>query len=98
MLSLEGMSKSQVSEAAKELDPVVESFCNRPLDDGSYTFVWLDAMTHSCREGGRGVKVATAIATGVSGDGRRDNLDIDVFTSEDEAGWTAFFVALSRER
>ena len=89
-LGLEGMSKSQVSELAKELDPVVESFRNRPLDDGPYTFVWLDAMTQRCREGGRVVNVVTAIATGVNGDGHREILGLDVFTSEDEAGWTTF--------
>jgi putative transposase len=89
-LGLEGMSKSQVSELAKELDPVVESFRNRPLDDGPYTFVWLDAMSQRCREGGRVVSVVTAIATGVNSDGHREILGIDVFTSEDEAAWTAF--------
>lgn len=93
-LGLEGMSKSQVSELAKELDPVVESFRNRPLDDGPYTFVWLDAMTQRCREGGRVVSVVTAIATGVNGDGHREILGIDAFTSEDEAGWTAFLRGL----
>jgi transposase-like protein len=31
------MSKSKVSELAKELDEVVESFRNRPLDQGPYT-------------------------------------------------------------
>jgi len=89
-LGLEGMSKSQVSQLAKELDPVVESFRNRPLDEGPYTFIWLDAMTQRCREGGRVVNVVTAIATGVNSDGHREILGIDVFTSEDEAGWTAF--------
>jgi putative transposase len=93
-LGLEGMSKSQVSELAKELDPVVESFRNRPLDDGPYTFVWLDAMAQRCREGGRVANVVTAIATGVNGDGHREILGIDVFTSEDEAGWTAFLRGL----
>ena len=93
-LGLEGMSKSQVSELAKELDPVVESFRNRPLDDGPYTFVWLDAMTQRCREGGRVVNVVTAIATGVNGDGHREILGLDVFTSEDGAGWTAFLRGL----
>ena len=93
-LGLEGMSKSQVSELAKELDPVVESFRNRPLDDGPYTFVWLDAMAQRCREGGRVVSVVTAIATGVNSDGHREILGIDVFTSEDEAGWTAFLRSL----
>jgi len=43
-LGLEGMTKSQVSELAKELDLLVEGFRNRPLDQGPYTFVWLDAM------------------------------------------------------
>ena len=89
-LGLEGMSKSQVSQLAKEIDPLVESFRNRPLDDGSYTFVWLDAITQRCREGGRVVNVVTAIATGVNADGHREILGLDVFTSEDEAGWTAF--------
>jgi len=93
-LGLEGMSKSQVSELAKELDPVVEGFRNRPLDDGPYTFIWLDAMTQRCREGGRVVNVVTAIATGVNSDGHREILGIDVFTSEDEAGWTAFLRGL----
>jgi putative transposase len=93
-LGLEGMSKSQVSELAKELDPVVESFRNRPLDGGPYTFIWLDAMTQRCREGGHVVNVATVIATGVNGDGHREILGIEVFTSEDEAGWTAFLRGL----
>jgi len=88
------MSKSQVSELAKELDPVVESFRNRPLDDGPYTFVWLDAMSQRCREGGRVVSVVTAIATGVNSDGHREILGLDVFTSEDEAGWTSFLRSL----
>jgi len=93
-LGLEGMSKSQVSELAKELDPVVESFRNRPLDDRPYTFVWLDAISQRCREGGRVVSVVTAIATGVNRNGHREILGLDVFTTEDEAGWTAFLRSL----
>jgi putative transposase len=93
-LGLEGMSKSQVSELAKELDPVVEGFRNRPLDDGPYTFVWLDAISQRCREGGRVVSVVTVVATAVSNDGHREILGIDVFTSEDEAGWTTFLRGL----
>jgi len=89
-LGLEGMSKSQVSELAKQLDPLVESFRHRPLDAGPYTFLWLDAISQRCREGGRVVSVVTAIATGVNADGHREILGLDVFTSEDEAGWTEF--------
>ena len=93
-LGLEGMSKSQVSELAKELDPVGESFRNRPLDRGPYTFVWLDAMTQRCREGGRVVNVGTVIATAVNSDGHREILGVEVFTSEDEAGWAEFLRGL----
>ncbi len=93
-LGLEGMSKSQVSELAKELDELVEGFRNRPLADGAYRFVWLDAMTQRCREGGRVVNVVTVIATGVNADGRRQILGLDVMTSEDGTGWTDFLRGL----
>ena len=39
-LGLDGISKSQVSELAKSLDEVVEGRRNRPLDAGSYTYLW----------------------------------------------------------
>jgi len=93
-LGLEGMSKSQVSELAKELDSLVESFRHRPLDAGPYTFVWLDAITQRCRDGGRVVNVVTVIASGVNRDGHREILGLDVFTREDEAGWTTFLRSL----
>ena len=93
-LGLEGMTKSQVSELTKELDPLVEGFRNRPLDRGPYTFVWLDAMTQRCRDGGRVVNVLTAIATGVNGDGHREILGLEVMTSEDGAGWKGFLRGL----
>jgi len=93
-LGLEGISKSQVSDLAKELDEVVEGFRNRPLADGPYTFVWLDAMTQRCREGGRVVNVVTVIAIGVNRDGRREVLGTDVVTTEDGAGWTDFLRGL----
>ena len=39
-LGRDGISKSQVSELAKSLDEVVEGRRNRPLDAGSYTYLW----------------------------------------------------------
>jgi len=89
-LGLEGMSKSQVSELAKDLDRVVDEFRNRPLDNGPYRFVWLDALTQRCREGGRVMNVVVVIATAVNADGRREVLGLDVITSEDGSGWEAF--------
>jgi transposase-like protein len=86
-LGVAGLSKSQVSELAKELDGLVESFRNRPLDQGPYRYLWLDAMTQRCREAGRVVNVATVIATAVNGEGHREVLGCEVVTSEDAAGW-----------
>jgi len=77
-LGLQGMSKSQVSELAKQLDTMVEGFRNRLLHSGPYTFVWLGAMTQRCREEGRVVNVVTVTATGVSSDGHREILSVDV--------------------
>ena len=93
-MGVQGMSKSQVSELAKELDQVVEQFRSRPLDAGPYTYVLLDAHVQRCREGGRIANVAVVIATGVNVDGHREVLGFDIITTEDGAGWTAFIRSL----
>ena len=72
----------------------VAAFRNRPLDAGPYTYVWLDALTQKVREGGRIVNVAVVIATGVNADGHREILGLDLITTEDGAGWTAFLRGL----
>ena len=89
-LGIASLSKSQVSELARSLDATVTAFRSRPLDAGPYPYVWLDALTQKCREGGRIVNVATVVATGVNADGHREILGVDVITTEDGAGWTAF--------
>jgi transposase-like protein len=91
---IERLSKSQVSLMAKSLDGMVDEFRNRPLEAGPYTYVWIDALTQRCREGGRIVNVCTAIATSVNADGYREILGMDVFTAEDGAAWTQFLRGL----
>jgi transposase-like protein len=49
-LGITGLSKSQVSEMAKDLDAQVEAFRTRPLDVGPYTFVAADALVLKVRE------------------------------------------------
>jgi putative transposase len=93
-LGVTGLSKSQVSLMAAELDEMVEGFRARPLDAGPYTFVWIDALTQKVREGGRTVNVHALIATAVNADGKREILGIDVASSEDGAGWLAFLRGL----
>ncbi len=91
-LGITSLSKSQVSEMAKELDPHVGQFRTRSLgESGPFTFVAADALVLKVREGGRVVPVHALVATGVDADGHRQILGIQVTTSEDGAGWLAFF-------
>jgi putative transposase len=93
-LGLASMSKSQVSDLAKELDEMVESFRARPLAGGPYTYLWLDATVLKCREGGRVVNIAAVVATAVNVDGQRELAGFDLATTEDGAAWTAFLRGL----
>ena len=90
-LGITGLSKSKVSEMAKDLDAQVEAFRTRPLDEGPYTFVAADALTMKVRENGRVVKVAVMVATGVNADGYREILGVQCATAESGAGWLGFF-------
>jgi putative transposase len=90
-LGITGLSKSKVSEMAKDLDQQVAAFRTRPLHDGPYTFVAADALTMKVREAGRVVKVAVMVATGVNADGYREVLGIHTATTESGAGWLSFF-------
>ena len=66
-----GLSKSQVSAMAGELEELVDSFRNRPLDRGPYTFVSSRAELEG-REGGHTVNGHCLIAIGVNADGCRE--------------------------
>ena len=90
-LGISGLSKSQVSVMAKDLDEQVAAFRHRKLDQGPYTFLAADALVLKVREDGRVARVHALIATGVNTDGYREVLGIDVTTSEDGAGWLQFF-------
>lgn len=91
-LGITGLSKSQVSVMARELDEHVEEFRTRRLEDaGPFTFVAADALVLKVREGGRVLPVHVLVATGVNADGHREILGVQVTSSEDGAGWLAFF-------
>ena len=94
-LGCEGISKSQVSRICQELDEVVEDFLGRPLDGGSYPYLWLDALTQKVREAGRIVNVSVVAATAVNSERKREIVGMDVGTSEDGAFWLAFLHSLS---
>jgi transposase-like protein len=90
-LGITRLSRSQVSEMARDLDAQVEAFRTRPLDAGPYTFAAADALVLKVREGGRVVNVHALLAAGVNADGHREILGLQVTSAEDGAGWLGFF-------
>jgi putative transposase len=92
-LGMEGISKSQVSRLCAELDAEVERFRQRPLT-AACPYLWLDATFVKAREDGRVVSQAVVIAVGVTADGVREILGVDVGPSEDGAFWLRFLRAL----
>jgi Transposase and inactivated derivatives len=93
-MGIEGISKSEVSRLAAELDAKVAEFRERPLDAGPYRYVWIDALTQKVREAGRVVNVSAVIATAVNNEGRREIIGFDIVTAESTASWTAFLRSL----
>jgi transposase-like protein len=94
-LGCDGISKSEVSRICQALDVQVQAFRERPLDQGPYVYVWLDALTQKVREGGRVVNVAVVVATAVNGQGQREILGLDCGASEDGAFWLSFLRSLA---
>jgi len=49
-MGIEGISKSEVSRMAQELDQKVAEFKDRPLDQGPYRYLWIDALTQRVQD------------------------------------------------
>jgi putative transposase len=93
-MGIEGISRSEVSRMAAELDAKVAAFRDRPLDSGPYRYLWVDALTQKVREAGRVVNISAVIATAVNHQGQREIVGFAVVTTEDTASWTEFLRAL----
>ncbi len=94
-LGLTGIDKSKVSRICKELDKLVEGFRNRRLE-GSYPYLWLDALYLKVRQDHRIVNQAMVIAIGVRETGERDVLGFSLGASEEYAFWMDFLRILVR--
>lgn len=90
---MSGVSKSEVSRIAAELDERVHAFPERPLE-GAYPYVRLDAKHLKIREGDRVVSMAFVVASAVRETGEREMSGLDVAFGEDEAFWKAFLRSL----
>jgi putative transposase len=91
-----GISKSEVSRICAALDEAVAAFRTRTLGHTRFPYVFLDATYLHVREASRGqvVSQAVVVATGVTEDGGREILGLDVGDSEDETFWRAFLTSL----
>ena len=89
-----GISKSEVSRICSQLDTDVAAWRDRSLAGQATPYVFLDATYCKARVGGRVVSRAVVIATGVTADGHREVLGVDVGDSETEEFWTEFLRGL----
>jgi len=89
-----GVSKSEVSRICGELDAVVGTFRERPLDHTRFPYLFLDATYVKAHAGPSVVSKAIVVATGVTATGEREVLGLDVGDSEDGAFWAGFLRSL----
>jgi len=86
------ISSSLVSKATAELDPLLEAWRNRPLNEIRYLF--LDARYEKVRVDGQVVDMAVLIAQAVGLDGKRRILGVQLGLGEAETFWRAFLQSL----
>jgi len=91
-----GIPKSEVSRICAGLDERVNAFRNRTLGHTRFVYVYLDATYVNVRDDALGqvVSRAVVVATGITAEGGREVLGVDVGDSEDETLWTGFLRSL----
>ncbi|MAT19428.1 MAG: IS256 family transposase [Leifsonia sp.] len=89
-----GISRSTVSKICSEIDETVHEFLHRRIDDTWFPYLFLDATYLDVRVRGRVVSQALVVATGVSGEGRREILGMALGDAETTDFWTEFLRTL----
>jgi transposase-like protein len=92
-----GISKSEVSRICAGLDEVVGAFRTRSLDHTAFPYVYLDATyLHVRNSSSQVTSMAVVVATGITAEGAREVLGLDVGDSEDEVFWRGFLASLKK--
>jgi putative transposase len=86
-------SASAVSAINKGLDEGLEEFARRRLDS-PYPYLILDARYERVREGGVVHRRAVLVAIGISWEGRREVLGVEMASRESATSWKGFLVGL----
>ena len=90
-----GISKSEVSRICGGLDEVVGAFRTRRLDHIEFPYVYLDATyLHVRNTASQVTSMAAVVATGITAQGSREVLGVDVGDNEDEMFWRGFLRSL----
>jgi len=87
----ESVSKSFVSSLTEKLDPIVNTWANRPLNTTYYPYIFADAMYIKVREHHHVVSKAVYIATAINEHNEREILGLKVDHSESFEAWQRFF-------
>ena len=86
------VSSTQVSRAMAELDPLLQTWRQRPL--GECPYLILDARYEKVRLAGGVQEAAVLVAIGIRADGHRSVLGVSVAVSEHEVHWRSFLQSL----
>ncbi|MBG0719493.1 IS256 family transposase, partial [Microbacterium sp. 2C] len=89
-----GISRSTVSRICGEIDEAVQEFLSRRIDHTWFPYLFLDATYLDVRHRGRVASQALVVATGVSGEGRREILGMALGDAETTDFWTEFLRSL----
>jgi len=92
-LGIESLSKSQVSEFNKQLDGFVATFRERPLT-ANYPYLMFDAVYEKIRFQGRSQSHAVVIAYGITHEGMRELIGVEIVDTESFESWSEFFRSL----
>lgn len=92
----ETVSKSFVSDALEKIDPEIEQFKGRALNEKNYRYIYVDAMYIKVRENHKVVSKAVYIALGINQDNQREIIGFEVSDEESYESWSNFFQNLRR--
>jgi putative transposase len=89
-MGIRSLSKSQVSELNKKLDELVTEFRERPLT-GNYPYLMVDAVYEKIRFEGRSQSHAVVVAYGITDQGMRELIGLEIVDTESCESWSWFF-------
>ena len=81
-------SESFISDVTDKILPKIEEWQNRPLDD-VYPVIFIDAIHYSVKDNGVIRKMAAYVILGISCEGKKDVLTIEIGENESSKYWLA---------